>query len=60
MSLKVILILCVLFIIGFIVTYVLAKKYNNKKILILTYVFFGLILLTIIYAMLDIIIVGGV
>ena len=59
MSLKLDLLLMFLFVIGACVTYFLAKKYQNKKILIPTYVFFGLILLTIIYAVLDIIMVGG-
>ena len=59
MSLKLDLLLMILFIIGAIVSYYFAKKKQNKKILILTYVFLGLIFLTIIYAILDIIIVGG-
>lgn len=59
MSLKLDLLLMFLFIIGAIVSYYFAKKKQNKKILILTYVFLGLIFLTIIYAILDIIIVGG-
>ena len=60
MSLKLDLILMFVFIIGVIASYFLAKKYNNKKILIATYIFLVLILLSIIYAMLDLIIVGGV
>ncbi len=60
MSLKLDILLMLIFIVGAFVTYYLAKKYQNKKLLIPTYIFFGLILLTIIYAVLDIIIVGGI
>jgi len=60
MSLKLDLFLMFLFIISAITSYFLAKKYNNKKILIVTYIFLFLVLVTLIYATLDIIIVGGI
>jgi len=60
MSLKLDLLLLFLFIIGVVVSYVLAKKYQNKKLLIPAYVFFGLAIAALIYATLDIIIVGGI
>ena len=60
MSLKLDLILTLICVIATIVSYLLAKKYNSKKILISTYVFFTLILVGIIYALLDLIIVGGI
>jgi len=60
MSLKLDLLLMVIFFIGAIVTYFLAKKYHNKKFLIGTYIFLALILIGLIYALLDLIIVGGI
>ena len=60
MSLKLILILMALSIIGAFVTYYLAKKYNNKKILIPTYVFIGLSIVWLICLTLEFVIVGGI
>ena len=60
MSLKLDLLFMFLFIICAFIIYYFAKKKQNKKLLILTYVFLGLILLTLIYAVLDIILVGGI
>ena len=59
MNLKLDLLLMFLSIVGFFVSYWLAKKYHNKKIMIPTYIFFGLLIITIIYALLDITLVGG-
>ena len=60
MSLKLILILIVISLVGFFVTYFLAKKYNNKKILIPTYVFFGLTIIFLVCFTLELIVVGGI
>ncbi len=60
MSLKLILILLTLSIIGAFVTYYLAKKYNNKKILIPTYVFIGLSIVWLICLTLEFVVVGGI
>jgi uncharacterized membrane protein YoaK (UPF0700 family) len=60
MGLKLDLVLMFLFIVGTIISYFLAKKYQNKKLLIVTYVFLFLILCSLIYAILDIIVVGGI
>ena len=60
MSLKLILILLTLSIIGAFVTYYLAKKYNNKKILIPTYVFIGLSIAWLICLTLEFVVVGGI
>ena len=60
MNKKLVLALIIVFIIGAIVTYFLAKKHNNKKLLIPTYVCIGLTLVGLIYIILDLIIVGGI
>ena len=60
MSLKLDFILIIIFIICAIVSYILANKYRNKKMLIPTYIFLFLILAVLVYATLDIIIVGGI
>ena len=54
------LILFVLFVIGIIVSYRIAKIKNNKKILIATYIFSFLLLVVLGYVILDIILVGGI
>ncbi len=60
MKLKLALACLFLFIIGAFVTCFLAKKPQNKKILIATYILLGLSLISLIYIMLDLIIVGGI
>ncbi len=60
MKLKLALACLFLFIIGAFVTCFLAKKHQNKKILIATYILLGLSLISLIYIMLDLIIVGGI
>lgn len=59
MSLKVKLIIIFVLFILMIISYLLAKKYKNKKILISTYVLFGFLTIMIIYLLLGLIIVGG-
>lgn len=59
MKMKLVLAFMVLFIICAFVSYFLAKKYQNKKILIATYISLGLVLACLICIMLDLIIVGG-
>ena len=60
MSLKLKLALMAIFILGVIISYIFAKKYKSKKVLIVTYCFLILILLLITYITLDLIIVGGI
>ena len=60
MSLKLKLALMAIFILGVIISYIFAKKYKSKKVLIVTYCFLTLILLLITYITLDLIIVGGI
>ena len=59
MSLKLDLALMILFFIIATVFYFLTKKYKNKRLLIITYVSLFLVLCGLIYATLDIILVGG-
>ena len=59
MSSKVKLIIIFVLFILMIISYLLAKKYKNKKILISTYVLFGFLIIMIIYLLLGLIIVGG-
>ena len=60
MKLKLAIAFMILFIIGAFVSYFLAKKHQNKKILIATYILLGLTLISLIFIMLDLIIVGGI
>lgn len=59
MNLKVKLIIIFVLFILMIISYLLARKYKNKKILISTYILFGLLIIMIIYLLLGLIIVGG-